>query len=148
MMTCVGQEDLMKWGTSGCDADPSANAETCCPIGNKFVDCLDSDCMTINFAMGKVKGHRGQGMAAAEKACPDAGFPSQAAVDATANAGTLSEGEAMSTSLAGPSQAVPMLALAAAIAFSLMNFGNDVEQTNHCGLVHPLWIVDDPMISM
>merc|ERR1719387_2015156 len=106
MMTCVGAEDMTTWTTKGCDdgATIKMEADTCCPIGKKLVDCMTTECLTISMALDKMseKGED-QDMKHSRDACPDAGIPSEAAVDSAA-----------------PGQTVGMLAMTAALAAYLI----------------------------
>lgn len=121
--TCVGMEDMATWDSMGCDkADGiTEQAEKCCPIGKKQIDCIGADCMVLTMAMDKVKGESTATMEASRKACPDAGIPSDAQVDSTASSGSLAPPPAESdqgspADFAAPGQTFSMLAMAAATA--------------------------------
>merc|ERR1719240_553296 len=129
LMTCAGEETVMKWGEK-CE-EVSSDTATCCPIIPKLIECLDSDCMTISMAMQKMKADAGdadekkelESTADAREACPDAGIPTADAISATATEGKVISGGgggAATSDFAAPGQTVSLLAMAAALAASLM----------------------------
>lgn len=126
MATCAGAEDMGTWTTTKCDTADGikANADTCCPIGKKLVDCMTVDCITLAEAMEKLDdNHSDDGsMAASREACPDAGLPSAAAIDAAASSGTLDAPAASgeSADFAAPGQSVSMLAMGLVMVASLI----------------------------
>lgn len=125
MLTCVGKDLMDTWEEKKCDHDVTAD---CCAAGTKLVECIGADCQTISMAMTKIRADKGdagakkevENMAKARTTCPDAGLPSEKAVSATASEGEVSDGSTSETDFAAPGQTVSMLAMAAAIAASLM----------------------------
>jgi len=120
MATCVG-EDMSTWATTGCDdgAKIKAEAATCCPIGKKLIDCMTVDCMIITMAMGKIEGEVDDSLSASREACPDAGIPSDAAVDSAVTHGSTTA-PAAAADFAVPGQTVGMLSMTAALAAYLI----------------------------